>query len=415
MQLAVYASIMLVAAPASEPTDGGSRTEIGVLPAINYNSDLGLGVGVLAAVAQLSPGSEPYDWRVQLLLYATLRDQGSGIELPYHSDYIQLDIPGFLDPKLRLNTEVAFRKLSNAAYHGFGSRSEASTSEALPARYYQYDRIYPSLSANFRIQLFDEEVSKGKRRLEMFAGTRLTYNLFDLYEGSLLETDIARLEAETDGGALGDSLYGYEDHFLWVLNLGLLWDTRDHEIIPARGTFSELSVRASPGVDADLAFVGLTLASSWFIGLYEDIVVLALRGVGDVQIGHVPFTEQTLFGALNPTSGPGGGMAVRGVPLQRFTGKIKVIANLEVRARLLPFELFEQKINLGLAAFADTGRVWADFDAPDGLDGDLGDFSVGLGGGLRAQWGETFVIRADYAVSPTEDTSGLYIDVGQVF
>jgi len=30
-------------------------------------------------------------------------------------------------------------------------------------------------------------------------------------------------------------------------------------------------------------------------------------------------------------------------------------------------------------------------------------------------WGETLVIRADYAVSPSEGTDGLYIDIGHAF
>ena len=61
------------------------------------------------------------------------------------------------------------------------------------------------------------------------------------------------------------------------------------------------------------------------------------------------------------------------------------------------------------------GRVWADLGGRPELDGTGIGLSVGLGGGLRLQWGETFVIRADAAHSPTEGSSGVYIDVNHIF
>jgi hypothetical protein len=82
----------------------------------------------------------------------------------------------------------------------------------------------------------------------------------------------------------------------------------------------------------------------------------------------------------------------------------------------------------GAAAFVDAGRVWADFEGgdvdvlgPDGavdrrpLDDGLAGFELGVGGGLRLRWGETFIIRLDAAYSPTLDTFGFYIDVGDSF
>jgi outer membrane protein assembly factor BamA len=400
------------------------RTEIGVLPAINFDSDLGFGFGVLAAIAKFAPDKNPYDWRVQVLLFATARDRGSGLELPYHADYVQFDFPGLLDPRLRLTGQVAFNKFSNAGYYGFGSKSRLVPVPEDPTeaevRFHTYDRLYPSLAANLRYQLIDRPVDVGKWRLEVFGGTRLTYNDFTYYEDSLLAQHRALAETDTpDGRTLADLLEGTEDHVLWILNLGLLWDTRDQEFVPTRGTFTELSFRASPGIEQDLTFAGVTLSTAWFASVHEDILVAATRAVVDLQAGAVPFYEQASFGAFAPAFGPGGGRSVRGVPLQRFAGKLKALLNLELRARLLPFEVFGQKINLGLIGFADTGRVWADFEtftlggAP--IDGPFSDFALGLGGGLRAQWGETFIIRGDFGYAPTEGTTGLYIDVGHIF
>ncbi len=401
-----------------------NRTEVGLLPAINYDSDLGFGFGVLAAIARFEEGVEPYAWRIQVLLYATARDRGAGLEFPFHSDYVIFDVPAFLDRRLRLTGQAAFAQFSNSGYYGFGSRSQRTPLPDAPTetelRFHTYERTYPSAQANLRWQLIDRPVPVGKERLELFGGSRVAYNAFQIYPGSLLEQDILRAGgAGDDGETLRALLQGTSDHILWVLNVGLLLDTRDQEFVPTTGTFTELSARVSPGLDQDLAYVGFTLNSAWFAPLAGPALVAAGRLVFDGIFGDAPFYELTQFGALNPATGPGGSWSLRGVPIQRFAGKLKAIGNLELRAKLLHLSPFGQRVALGLIGFADIGRVWADLDGRSlggqRLDGPLSQFALGLGGGLRVQWGETFVIRADYAVSPTEGTSGLYIDVGQVF
>ncbi len=404
-----------------------NRSELGLLPAVNYNSDLGFGFGILGALAQFEPGCEPYAWRVQALLYATAKDSGGGVEIPYQSHYVKIDIPQFVEPKLRLNTVARFRKFSNAGYFGFGSNtqrrefSDNQLQNSLEARqYHTYDRIYPSLDFNLRYQIYDEPQKVGKWRLEFFGGLNFSYNVFTYYDGSLLQSDLQLARLNTpDGLLMRDLLQGTNDHLLGLINLGLIWDTRDHEYIPTRGTFTELSMAFSPGFMEDLLYTSFNLQSSWFFGLWEDYIVLAGRLIGNILVGKPPFYIQSQYGVFDPTEGPGGGWSLRSVLINRYAGKAKLIGNLELRTRTKSFGFLGQRLSLGLVGFADAGRVWADFENQSlrgvNLDGDFSDFSVGLGGGLRVQWGETFIIRADYGYSPTDSTSGLYIDVGHVF
>jgi len=73
--------------------------------------------------------------------------------------------------------------------------------------------------------------------------------------------------------------------------------------------------------------------------------------------------------------------------------------------------------------FADTGRVWADYSdvrvagvSLDERDSNVpGNLSIGIGTGLRLQWGETFIIRADPGFSPTDGTFGFYLDLAHIF
>ena len=417
--------------PAKKPEKNPDRLEFGGLPATNYDSDLGVGFGVIATLAKFKPGFRPYRWRIEFLLYATAkRAPGKGVEVPFHDDYVNLDLPGLLDNRLRINTVVGFRKFSTTGYYGLGNQSrndkpwEAVDPDQDPEGYvtarrtYQYDRIYPGLQFNARIRAWDRSTPEHRRRLEAFVGTALSYSIINPYPGSKLEQDIALARTDTpDGRVLARYLNGTSDHLLWQLNLGLLWDTRDHEFVPTRGTFTELSTRVSPGVMEGLRYAGFTLNTSWYRSLYRRYLVLATRAIGDLIAGDAPFYELARFGAFINRDGPGGSWSVRGVPRQRYYGKAKALTNIELRSEFLPFNIRNQRFVLGAIAFVDAGRVWMDLHrvelAGQNLNG--GGLKLGLGGGLRVRWGETFLVRVDPSYSITEKNFGVYIDVGHIF
>lgn len=407
------------------------RLEFGALPAVNYDSDLGFGFGAVANLAKFKPGFIPYRWRIELQLFATAkRAPGKGAEFPFHDDYIYLDFPGLLQNRLRFTARVGFRKFANTGYYGFGNDSKAEEPwqgidpdtdlEAYQTakRYHRYDHIYPSVLANARIQLWDRSLPEHRRRIEAFVGVKATYNVVNPYAGSKLAEDIATSKTDTpDGKALAGLLRGTDPSALLVLNLGLLFDTRNHEYTPTRGTFTELATRSSPGVQDGLRYIAFTLNSAWYKSLVGDYLQLALRGVVDVIAGDAPIYEMTRFGALMPRDGPGGGWSLRGVPRQRYAGKIKLIHNFEVRSMFWRFNVRKSRFVVGAVAFFDAARIWADFRRTEigGESVDGGTFKLGTGGGLRVRWGETFLVRVDGAYSPTDRTHGVYIDIGHIF
>ena len=407
------------------------RLEFGALPAVNYDSDLGFGFGAIASLAKFATGYRPYKWRLELLLQATVkRAPGGGAEFPFHDDYLNFDFPGLAGNRLRITGRVGFRKFANTGYYGFGNDSVAQTpwdsidpDEDLAAyqaarKFHRFDHIYPLLLFNARIQLWDRSTPEQRRRIEALVGLNTTYNIVRPYEGSKLEMDIAAAKEDTpDGRALANLLRGTDPHALLVLSLGALFDTRDHEYTPTRGTFTEISVRSSPGVQQDLRYAGFTVNSAWYHAIVGERLSVAFRGVADVIAGDAPFYELTRFGALMPRDGPGGGWSLRGIPRQRYSGKVKLIQNLELRSIFLKFNVRKSRFAVGAVAFVDAARIWAD-TRPTNLAGtslDGGTFKLGTGGGLRVRWGETFLVRFDAAYSPTEHTPGFYVDIGHIF
>ena len=87
----------------------------------------------------------------------------------------------------------------------------------------------------------------------------------------------------------------------------------------------------------------------------------------------------------------------RGVREHRYIGKIKVMAQTELRADLFRLVLFRRAIDFGGAVFVDGAYLAADWDQlPGGL--------LGSGGvGVRILFNDSFVARLDIAASPFEE------------
>jgi outer membrane translocation and assembly module TamA len=149
-----------------------------------------------------------------------------------------------------------------------------------------------------------------------------------------------------------------------------------------------------------------------YLPLFSPRVTLAARVVGDVLFGDVPFYE--LSRAVD-TYALGGSNGVRGVPAQRYYGKVKVFGNVELRTRLFDFRLFGKPMTLGAAGFFDGGRVWADTSPHPELDGTKLGLKYGVGGGLRLMSGTAFVLRGDIAWSPDATPIGGYVVAGESF
>jgi hemolysin activation/secretion protein len=130
------------------------------------------------------------------------------------------------------------------------------------------------------------------------------------------------------------------------------------------------------------------------------------------MFGTPPFYELARF---DDTFAIGGTNGVRGIPAQRYYGKVKVLGNVELRAEVISFHALGKPMVLGIVPFFDAGRLWADTTFHPELDGHGIGVKYGVGGGMRLQSGSAFVMRLDVAGSP--DVAGIsgYVSAGQMF
>ena len=386
------------AAPAPSPT----RRELNLVPLVGGDSDVGVGVGEVGDWARLQPGEGNYRWRLESGAFITfkLRDEKNVI-VPFQDYYLLWSLRNLgTEKRWTVDIRGSFTDETTLKYYGIGNASQAPSNLDDPTT--EYGRIHPTLSVESRIAV--------GHHLYAVLGNFYTHNWLNVRQNTSLADDRAN-GAPAVRALLGD----FSSHGVELAEVGLEYDTRDNEIVTRRGMYHAVHFRYSPQIGSLLPYpyelVDVTLRG--YVTPVPRWLTLSGRLVGDALMGSPPFYELARF---NQTPAIGGVNAIRGVPAQRYYGKVKVFGNFEARSELFPFRLLKKQFVLGAAAFFDAGRVWTDLGSrhPE-LDGTGVDLKYGVGGGLRLQQGQTFVVRVDVAWSPDARPVGAYFAAGQIF
>jgi outer membrane protein assembly factor BamA len=385
----------------SHASDTGGHTQFNLAPVVGGTTDIGFGVGEFSGAVRVKKGYDPYVWNIESAGLVTFKDGGTGIVVPYQDLYVKLTVPRFLTSRTRVEVRPSYTSESTLNYDGMGNAS----SDVRPARtgdsYAQYGRIHPALSVDVRSRLVDHVATR--------AGVRYTQNWVHVDAQSRLADDLRSGSAEVKS-LLGST----RAHGVALFTYGLQWDDRDNEISTHTGSFDEVLVALSPGgvEPVPYRYGQVNLTSRLFLPIGSRRFTLALRGVADILFGSPPFYELSRY---DDTYALGGANGVRGVPGQRYYGKVKVFGNVEIRADVVSFHALGRPLALGLVTFVDGGRVWADTTSHPELDGNRLGMKYGVGGGVRLQSGDAFVLRADLAWSPDAQPIGGYVAAGQTF
>jgi len=287
-------------------------------------------------------------------------------------------------------------------YGYYGSPNDAVLPLASNARHYQFDQREALVRSLTRIQMHKPYV--------LLIGANLRFVDPAAYPGSRLREDAGA------GRVRGLRALG-----LASLALGLGYDTRDNEFFPMRGALLQAGVKGNYAVPLSAAVgylaPGFSLAGYFPLG---GPFVLAARGVVDLQLGHVPFYDLSLGGLFQPDELPGGPYGVRGVPIGRYRGLIKLVGNVELRALLWRFHLFGTAFRLGGAAFTDVGRCFSDYRFVPATGHRDPALLWGTGAGVYLQWGQAAIFRVEAAYSPDAEANGgfplgIYVAEGVTF
>jgi hypothetical protein len=386
------------------PAARAATTEFNILPLVGGNTDVGIGFGQVGDWARLDPNFTPYKWRIETSAFITFKPANRNFIIPYQDYFVVLSLPK-VGPhgRMRLDIRPSFTDESTLKFYGFGNASTLPP-PSVPVADTEYGRIHPTLLIEARADLAP--------RLYSRVGSVFTLNSLNVpANGTLAMTE--RSGTPEEKMLLGPNPFA--NHAVEVIEVGLEYDTRDSEIVTHSGQYHSVEARLSPSLSHYLPYPYQQIDGTFrfYATPVPRWLTVSLRLVGDLLLGQPPFYELARF---DETSAIGGVNAVRGVPAQRYYGKVKVFENLEARTELWSFTLRGKHLVLGAATFLDAGRIWTQAFTPSpALDGTGLGLKYGVGGGIRLAEGKTFVVRADIAWSPDATPIGAYFAAGEIF
>jgi hypothetical protein len=379
------------------------RYELGAFPILAGTSDIGFQFGGVGTLTRFYDNAFPYEWNADLLLSASVKDDNLGFRLVQQSHVLRLDIPDLFSSKLRLDTRISFLRTINAGYYGIGNAASAAP------------YIYDYVQQEGRLRAIGR-VRTGVRGLHIAFGANLRIEAPETYPNSKLVQDIV-----ARGPGQAPVAIGAQSTFLAGVATGLMLDTRDSEFVTTKGLFYQVGVGTTVGASEEVTYG----EASAVIAHYAPIggpFSFASRFVASFQFGRVPFYDLAQGGTFEPQYLLGGETGVRGVPMGRYAGRVKMISNLEVRGTPFPrFTILGERFRVGTTAFFDAGRVWSDYAVVSPADGYHLSLKYGVGGGLFLQWGEAAIFRIEAAYSPDATSEnpklplGIYVSDGLMF
>lgn len=413
---------------------------LGALPVVAYNSDLGFEYGLLLNLVDFGDGSLYPNYRHKIYMEASQFTKGSGIYRVYYDSYD-------LIPGIRLLADMSF--LPDKAYDFYGFNGYESVynkdweTEDTPTYktrvFYKNERNFLRLKAdflgkikgnnlkwiagiaarNFDVSSVDiDRLNKGKSDDEKLPSLTEQPGLYEKYIDWKIIPD-----NEKDGG------------YITTVKGGLVYDTRDVIANPGHGIWTEaVFAVSSKALGSESCFSKFSLIHRQYFSLISPVLSFAYRlGYQTTLSGHTPFYYQPYLESSEMTKakmeGLGGDTSIRGVKRNRIVGDAIAFANFELRWKFWRFSVANQNIYLGLNAFVDCGQVTKKIDINDqyvdlekeeytsyfNSDAEKLHFSTGLG--LKIAMNENFIISIDFgkALDEQDGDTGLYIGLNYLF
>ncbi len=420
---------------------------VGGLPVIAFDTDLGLEYGALVQLFNYGDGTTYPQYKHMVYAEISRYTKGSGINrLYYDSKYL---IPG-----LRVTSDLAY--LTDKTYDFYGFNGYESTynqkwtdDSELPSIYrsrafYKYDRKLTRFTTDLQGKLSDKRfgwvagiglynfaidtvdvnaLNKGKsnsKKLPFIDG------LFQRYvDWGLID------EKERDGG------------FTTYLKTGFVIDTRDNEPNPMKGIWTEAILTYAPsfmGIGKKYEHLKLSLTHRQYFTLVKEKLSFVYRlGYQTTILGKCPYYLEpnmtTLFLRGATSEGLGGGKTLRGILRNRVIGDGIAYGNLELRWKFAKFYFIKQNFYLSLNGFVDGGQVVKpiDFNKTDAItklqtaeptanvedyfSPDKESLHLSYGGGLRIVMNQNFIIAIDHGqvFDKKDGDAGTYIGLNFLF
>ena len=378
---------------------------IGPLPVLGFDSDLGFQYGACVDIFNFGDGSRYpryfYKFNVEVSRYT----KGSGV-FRFYADmpYLIKDTKLFFDLTYNYSKKFEFFGFNGYEASGFDPNlaSHADIEDYKSGYHFikrntlrfvgsmQHKLFVPNLNWVAGIAYYN--VATDSINLEAYAGQETLYKYY-VQEGIIKEN-------EKNGGNIAQ------------LRLGLNYDSRDHNSDPSKGIYAEYTLTGSSDFIDGNGYNYLAQTFMWrhYIPIYKDKLTFAYRlGVQHKIAGQMPWyminnINMPFFQKMY-TEGLGGVVTMRGVNRNGVLGEGFLLGNAELRWHFLDFKFINQNWQLAFSPFFDAGMIIQTFreeelknarieDVPL-YSGEKEGIHTSAGGGLKIIMNRNMILGVD--------------------
>lgn len=446
MTLLALFFVLGVQAQDKEKTKKKEKTEqvkkgwnLGALPVVSYDSDLGFQYGALMNLYNYGDGSDYPNYRQSLYVEASRFTKKSGI---YRINYDTKD----LIKGMRVYFDLSYMPDQAYSFYGFNG----------------YDAVYNSSwvddkSPDYRTRVFYNYQRKFFRVKADFMGYFKNPKFHWIlgagyYNIKTASVDVALLNKGKSKNLLPDTPGLYDKYIQWgiipqseknggaftILKTAFEYDSRDNEANPNKGVWTEVVLAAAPKFLSNMnnGFVKLSVTHREYFTLIKNRLTFAYRlGAQFNLAGHNPFYVLPLMFYAHSTKayneGLGGSATLRGILRNRIIGNGVAYGNFEFRWKFVKFNFIRQNFYLALNTFFDTGTAiqkyklpsdlasmnYAPYNYNDYFKTDAEGLHSSAGLGFFIAMNQNFIISVQHgkAFNAQDGTSGTYIGLNFLF
>lgn len=341
----------------------------------------------------------PYRAKIDLVLFNTTKNQ--------REFKVKADIPYIFDTKWRFRLEAGYEANPNHLYFGnteqtlkglsYFPNNDSSISKKENVSYNEYEK---SFVGNY--QFYNNYFKK-----EGVLNVSLEHSYFEGKVRFLLGYEVAHVNFSTFPGISllqndynAGTVIGLKKGFVELMQLGLIYDTRDLETDPSNGIFAELTNELSLKslgslYDFNKTFFHVNYYKKIFPSVFKKCVFASRVAFGYTALNSPFFEYQDEWSSEGSIEGLGGPNTLRGYKQARFLSRAMSFNNLELRYRFAEAKLLKQHFSFSGVPFLDAGAVWDNLSRVNNLN----NFRQSHGLGLRIAWNVNTILRFDYAIS----------------
>ncbi len=354
-------------------------TDFAFLPAISYNSDFGFIAGGVASWYSYKQNHTPFYSYINTSAIATTRG--------LFSFSLEVDKPHVFDTNIRNKTLIYTARFFEDAFFGIGNYEKITDPpEGIPD-FYEFKSFTIGLRNDTRFPLVR---TSSTRYLDAASVIDFRYETpWDNNPDQLISNPAPAPPGLRGGRTL-------------MLGGGLIWEGRDSEFRPTKGTYASSTVEVGQtiwGSGYNLLVWEHEMSQYLTFHLIKD-VTFATRLYSEFTFGDVPYWRLAYAGDEQ---------SIRGFESKRFMDDHVVYLNTELRTWLFEFPAIETE--LGGNLFFDIGRTFPNGENLDVIVNDL-KYSAGFSG-TASFFTRDFLIRGDFAFS--EEGLGVYFTTGYMF